>query len=206
VFDDETGSTSSTPSTATPVKPTLPTPSSAPSVASSSKPPLPLLPGVSSAPKVDDFVPPEPTPQDPYPGYYLLPSGAWAAYDPAYYQSFYGKWKREYDAHVRTLEKGTKGFEALETEGAQDFNAQQEMEKAKKEIQEREERKALTTGDVEAAAPKMNIKGAALGGRARTRHQLSTLLTEAYQNREALEEKIAMGRRNRKEAGNKYGF
>lgn len=48
-------------------------------------------------------------------------------------------------------------------------------------------------------------QGAALSGRARTRHQLSSLLTEAYQNREALEEQIAQGRRNRKEAGNKYG-
>jgi hypothetical protein len=44
-----------------------------------------------------------------------------------------------------------------------------------------------------------------LGGRARSRHQLSTLLNEAYENREALEERIAEGRRNRKEAGNKYG-
>jgi Mitotic checkpoint regulator, MAD2B-interacting len=32
------------------------------------------------------------------------------------------------------------------------------------------------------------------------------LLVEAYQNREVLEEKIAEGRRNRKEAGNKYGM
>jgi hypothetical protein len=31
------------------------------------------------------------------------------------------------------------------------------------------------------------------------------MLKEAYDNREALEEKIAEGRRNRKEAGNKYG-
>ncbi|KZT09492.1 uncharacterized protein LAESUDRAFT_810502 [Laetiporus sulphureus 93-53] len=169
---------------------------------------LPLLPGVSSAPKVDDFAPPEPSPQDPYPGYYMLPSGVWAAYDPEYYRTYYDRWKREYDEHVRALEKGVvKGFEAIETEGAEEINASRVMEKAKKEIQEREERKALTTGDAEVpAAPKMNIKGAALGGRARTRHQLSTLLTEAYQNRETLEEKIAQGRRNRKEAGNKYGF
>ena len=40
---------------------------------------------------------------------------------------------------------------------------------------------------------------------ARKRGQLSSLLVEAYQNREVLEEKIAEGRRNRKEAGNKYG-
>lgn len=40
---------------------------------------------------------------------------------------------------------------------------------------------------------------------ANSRHQLSTLLKQAYENREALEEKIAQGKRNRKEAGNKYG-
>lgn len=36
-----------------------------------------------------DFVPPAPTPDDPYPGYYQLPSGQWAAYDPDYYHSFF---------------------------------------------------------------------------------------------------------------------
>ncbi|TFK92103.1 hypothetical protein K466DRAFT_514061 [Polyporus arcularius HHB13444] len=176
----------------------------------SSAPPVSAFPGLPSftaAPRVDDFVPPEPTPTDPYPGYYLLPSGQWAAYEPAYYKKFYDKWKKEYDAHVRALEKGTvKGFEGAEEEAAE-VNALKVMEKAKREIQEREERKALTTAAAEVPdAPKMNIKGAALGGRAKTRHQLSTLLTEAYQNRESLEEKIAQGRRNRKEAGNKYGF
>ncbi|KAI0665218.1 mitotic checkpoint regulator, MAD2B-interacting-domain-containing protein [Cubamyces menziesii] len=172
----------------------------------SSAPPVnePIISVPSAAPQVEDFVPPEPTPTDPYPGYYLLPSGQWAAYDPAYYKKFYDKWKREYEAHIRALEKGKiKGFE--DAEDAAEVNALKEMEKAKKEIQELEERKALTTAaDAVPAAPKMNIKGAALGGRARTRHQLSTLLTEAYQNRESLEEKIAQGRRNRKEAGNKY--
>ncbi|EPS98565.1 hypothetical protein FOMPIDRAFT_1017632 [Fomitopsis schrenkii] len=179
---------------------------SAPSIEPSA-PKLPLIPGVSSAPKVEDFVPPEPTAEDPYPGYYMTSAGTWAAYDSGYYKKFYDKWKKEYDDHVRSLEKGAgKGFENLETEGAREVNALSEMERAKKEIQEREERKALTTGGADvAAAPKMNIKGAALGGRARTRHQLSTLLSEAYQNRESLEEKIAQGRRNRKEAGNKYG-
>ena len=31
------------------------------------------------------------------------------------------------------------------------------------------------------------------------------MLKQAYENREALEEQIAQGKRNRKEAGNKYG-
>jgi len=109
---------------------------------------------------------------------------------------------------VRALEKGqVKGFEGFEEDQAEEVDAQAEMERAKKDIQEREERKKLTHGAEGApAAPKMNIKGAALGGRARSRHQLSTLLTEAYTNRETLEEKLAQGRRNRKEAGMKYGF
>lgn len=181
--------------------------------------------GVSAAPKIDEYTPPEPTPSDPYPGYYQLPSGSWVAYDPAYYQQFYEKWKADYDRQVRGLEKKEKGFEDVDVDDTQEINALREMEKAKKEIQEREEKKALTQGaGGEPAAPKMNIKvrfphlslsdsfsmlngmqGSKISKGARKRGQLSSLLVEAYQNREALEEKIAEGRRNRKEAGNKYG-
>ena len=49
------------------------------------------------------------------------------------------------------------------------------------------------------------MQGSKVSKGARRRGQLSSLLVEAYQNREVLEEKIAEGRRNRKEAGNKYG-
>ena len=180
---------------------------------STSKPPtqqsktLPMsLPSISSAPKIEEFVPPEPTPQDEYPGYYRLPSGKWAAYDAEYYQKFYKKWQADYDKYVRDLEKGKiKGFEDLDEESARGINAMEEMAKAREEIQVTEERKALTQAKDQTAGPRMNIKGAALSGRARSRGQLATLLTEAYQNREAYEERIAQGRRNRKEAGNKYG-
>jgi proline-rich protein PRCC len=34
-------------------------------------------------------VPPAPTPDDPYPGYYQLPGGEWAAYEPEFYHSFF---------------------------------------------------------------------------------------------------------------------
>ncbi|EGN95968.1 hypothetical protein SERLA73DRAFT_185425 [Serpula lacrymans var. lacrymans S7.3] len=183
-------------------------------LASSSKPPISSTPlatpsfSISSAPRVDMFTPPEPSPDDPYPGYYLTPTGAWEAYDSEYYKKFYQKWKKDYDSHVRALEKGSaRGFEAAATADAQEVDMASEMEKARKEIQEREAKKAVTkAGDAEPAQPRMNVQGAKLGGRARSRHQLTTLLTEAYTNREALEERIAQGRRNRKEAGNKYGF
>jgi proline-rich protein PRCC len=61
---------------------------------------------------------------------------------------------------VRALEKGVeKGFEGVEREGATEVNAAAEMERAKREIQEREEKKALTMAQGHApAAPKMNIK------------------------------------------------
>ncbi|KAI0811252.1 mitotic checkpoint regulator, MAD2B-interacting-domain-containing protein [Irpex lacteus] len=152
------------------------------------------IPSVSSAPKIEEFVPPEPTHNDPYPGYYLLLLEL-GSVRYSVLPEVLQEWKKEYDDHVRALEKGIeKGFEGAE-EGATEVNALKEMERAKVEVQEREEKKALTMG-----------LGAALSGRAKTRHQLSTLLTDAYQNREALEEQIAMARRNRKEAGNKYGF
>ncbi|KAF9053715.1 hypothetical protein BDZ89DRAFT_1056284 [Hymenopellis radicata] len=149
-----------------------------------------------------------PTPNDEYPGYYQLPSGQWAAHDPDYFTKFAKKWQREYDAHVRALEKGAgKGFENLESSDVANVDAAQEMERAKKEIKEREDRKKISMGtDGEPAKPKMNINASKLSGIARSRHQLSTLLKEAYENREALEDRIAEGRRNRKEAGNKYGF
>lgn len=106
----------------------------------------------------------------------------------------------------------------------EEVDALKEMERAKLEIREREDRKGVTQdAKGEPAVPKMKItvsvasypsrtvdlnellQAAKQSGVARSRHQLSTMLMEAYQNREALEDKIAEGRRNRKEAGNKYG-
>ncbi|KAJ7097888.1 mitotic checkpoint regulator, MAD2B-interacting-domain-containing protein [Mycena belliarum] len=168
----------------------------------------PTLPTLSSAPVIPKFDAPEPTPTDPYPGYYTLPSGAWAAYDPAYYASFAKKWQAEYNAHVRALEKGqVKGFEGLDSAPVEEVDAMKEMEKAKLEMRERESRKAVTRGaDGAPAAPNIKLTASKQSGIARSRHQLATMLHEAYSNREALEERIAEGRRNRKEAGNKYGF
>ncbi|KIY43376.1 hypothetical protein FISHEDRAFT_62480 [Fistulina hepatica ATCC 64428] len=183
----------------------------APNTVSSSSTPtvrtVPSLPSVLSAPDVPKFELPEPTPNDPYPGYYQLPSGTWAAYETAYYEKFVKKWRDEYDAYVRALEKGQRGFEDLDRSNVAEVDAAKEMERAQALVRDHEERKALTRGvDAGEEKPKMNITASKLSGIARSRHQLATMLHEAYSNREALEEKIAEGRRNRKEAGNKYGF
>ncbi|KAK7446378.1 hypothetical protein VKT23_004230 [Stygiomarasmius scandens] len=163
---------------------------------------------ITAAPIVPDFKVPEPSLEDRNPGYYQLPSGAWAAHDPEYYESFRKKWEKQYNDYVRALEKGTiKGFEGADGPDVESVDAAREMEKAKKEVKEREERKAISRVAQGAPdQPKMKMTAAKMSGVARSRHQLATLLNEAYQNREALEERIAEGRRNRKEAGNKYGF
>ena len=177
---------------------------------------------ITSAPTLPTFEPPMPTSSDPYPGYYQLPSGQWAAHDPEFYRKYYEMWS----GNVALDGTSQKGFEGAEGDETVEVDAQEQLDIARKE---REEKKALTKDAIGGrAAPKMNIKASSkpsflciilclclsiilfqapkIGSRARTRHQLSALLTEAYENREALEEKIAQGRRNRKEAGNKYGF
>ena len=69
------------------------------------------------------------------------------------------KWQEEYDTHVRALEKGVaKGFEGFEDSTLSEVDAKKEMERAKKEIQEREERKAVTMGAGGGlAAPRMTM-------------------------------------------------
>ncbi|KIY70936.1 hypothetical protein CYLTODRAFT_435502 [Cylindrobasidium torrendii FP15055 ss-10] len=162
---------------------------------------------ITSAPSVPTFEIPEPTPEDEYPGYYKLPSGQWAQHDVAYYNQFAAKWQKEYNAHIRALEKGKeKGFERMQDEDMAEVDAASEMERAKREVHDLEERRALTMGGEGNAAPKVKLTASKSSGIARSRHQLATMLHEAYNNREALEEKIAQGRRNRKEAGSKYGF
>ncbi|KAG8899375.1 hypothetical protein FRB99_006757 [Tulasnella sp. 403] len=163
------------------------------------------IPSISAAPQVKEFEPPAPTPYDPYPGYYELPSGGWAAYDPEYYKKHWDSWQ---EAYVKTTSgKEGKGWEGADGDNLVTVDAVEEM--TKQQIAERERMKGLTAPPkVTQAAPAppptaLNQKTHTV---ARSRHQLSTLLADAFTNRAAIEEKLAEGRRNRKEAGNKYGF
>jgi hypothetical protein len=45
---------------------------------------------ITAAPNVEEFIPPDPTPDDPYPGYFKMPNGKWAAYDQEYYSQSRG--------------------------------------------------------------------------------------------------------------------
>lgn len=60
---------------------------------------------------------------------------------------------------MRSLERGARGFEDYDADAAGEVDAAAEMERAKVEVKELEERKALTNGaQGEAAAPRMNVQ------------------------------------------------
>ncbi len=103
----------------------------------------PSRPLISSAPTVADFVPPPPTPSDPYPGYYLLPSGSWAAYEPAYYHSFFPDNQPD-----KVKEKGEDGrvgkhWDEYDTRGGEivDIDVGKGLEEARREEERREKLK-----------------------------------------------------------------
>ncbi|KAG8878009.1 hypothetical protein FRB97_002855 [Tulasnella sp. 331] len=160
--------------------------------------------GLSSAPVVQEYQPPDPTPYDPYPGYYELPSGEWQAYDPGYYKSHWDKWQAAYStaSDVKGKGKDGRGWEGADNDDMTTVDADEEMRKSN--MAERERQKGLTAPPTIVKGNAPQLKQQKANSMARSRHQLSTLLAEAYENREAIEEKIAQGRRNRKEAGNKY--
>ncbi|CUA72257.1 hypothetical protein RSOLAG22IIIB_00922 [Rhizoctonia solani] len=155
-----------------------------------------------SAPEVKDFEPPVPTLFDPYPGYYQLPSGEWAMHDPKYYKKVIEQLTSGPDLQAQNKSEARE-FAGSSREDMATFDPGEELRRG--QIAELEKRKAITTTPTDApAVPRMKVQKST--GLARSRHQLSTLLTEAYANREALEERIAQGKRNRKEAGSRYGF
>ncbi|KAG8970802.1 hypothetical protein FRC03_000019 [Tulasnella sp. 419] len=161
---------------------------------------------ISAAPSVKDYEPPPPTPYDPYPGYYQLPSGQWAAYDPTVYKKYWDEWNAAYaEPNSKDSGKEGKGWEGADRDDLVSVNALEEL--ARERLAEKERTKNITAPPtIPDTVTKPNMKTQKAGGLARSRHQLSTLLAEAYENRAAIEEKIAQGRRNQKEAGNKYGF
>ncbi|KAK1921362.1 mitotic checkpoint regulator, MAD2B-interacting-domain-containing protein [Papiliotrema laurentii] len=167
---------------------------------------LAVPPTISSAPAAPDFIPPPPTAQDPYPGYYQTPTNEWKAYDPAYYASFFPD---QPAVHLQGEDHGDDGrvgrhWQEFDSKGAdlRDVDVGQSIKKAREE----EERRNLMK------KPKMpgdEFEYQTIGqtkGLAAQRHQLTSLLHTAYSSREELEERIAQNKKNMRLAGQKYGF
>ena len=129
-------------------------------------------------------------------------------HDSEYYRTYAERWQKEYEAQIRAIERGQKGFEGAGVNGedATEVSASSLADSARAA---REEKKALTDRagrEDDRPLPKVAMNPTKMTGVARSRHQLHSLLADAFIHREALEDKIAQGKRNRKEAGNKYGL
>lgn len=112
---------------------------------------------LSSAPAVKDFEPPEPSPYDPYPGYYQLPSGEWAAHDPVVYKKFMQRLTSGVDMQAGNQTKSeAKEFAARSEDNMATFDPNEELRQG--QIAEREKRKAITTTPAGApAVPRMKV-------------------------------------------------
>ncbi|KAL7419862.1 hypothetical protein Q5752_005778 [Cryptotrichosporon argae] len=159
---------------------------------------------ITSAPAVANFVPPPPGPNDPYPGYYQLPSGAWAAYEPEYYASFFAGEENPDEGRGEDGRVGKQwdGLDDLARGSIVDVDVQGGLAAARLE----EERKARMVkpklpGDEFEYKPIGQVKGLAA-----ERHQLTSLLNTAYTQRDALEARIAENKKNMRMASTKYGF
>lgn len=162
-----------------------------------------MPPSVTSAPAVADFVPPEPTAADPYPGYYQLPSGQWAAYEAEYYAQFFpapssggdqlatehrakaartGNWKELDDGRASVAE-----FDV----GATIARARAEQAKVPQQVKPTYSEEYKAVG---------NHKGLASD-----RHQLTSLLHSAFSQREELEERIRANKKAKQSTQRQYG-
>ena len=152
-------------------------------------------------------MPPAPTASDPYPGYYQLPGGQWAAYDPEYYASFFSTDEHGADSAGKKKkgEDGRVGHHWDELDDGRGEVVDVDVSAGIREAREQEERKAKM------AKPKLpgdEYQYKAIGqtkGLAAERHQLTSLLNTAFTQREALEERIAQNKKNMRLAGTKYG-
>ncbi|GMK53443.1 hypothetical protein CspeluHIS016_0100290 [Cutaneotrichosporon spelunceum] len=173
--------------------------------------PTPSLPkatpkptNISSAPAVSEFVPPAPTPDDPYPGYYQLPSGSWAAHDPEYY----AKAAASFQSSELAAEDSRKA-----TRMGRDWAA---LDDGRADVLDVNVNEGLAAGRAEAerqqrlARPKTDsFEYSAVGqtkGLAQERHQLSSLLSSAYAQRDELEARIQENKKSMRNAKMKYGF
>lgn len=165
---------------------------------------------MSAAPAVADFVPPEPTAHDPYPGYYQLPSGAWAAYEAGYYASFFAAPESSADAakaeEERALAEGRVGRHWKELADGRADVVDVDVGSSLDAARRAEELKAKL---VKPKLPSDEFEYEAIGqtkGLAADRHQLTSLLHSAYSQRDELEARIQQNKKNMRMASQKYGF
>ncbi|EIM20573.1 hypothetical protein E3Q22_03068 [Wallemia mellicola] len=149
----------------------------------------------SVAPELPEYTPPDPSPYDPYPGYYQMPTGEWQAYDSAFYKSKVRQWQIESGVDVEAAEEE-------ERKRKLGLSGKDVVDVSAKDIQ-----KQVRPTQIGPEKPEQPIEVKGPQGRgARARGQLSSLISEAVNNRTELEEKIAQGKANRGTSSKVYGF
>ncbi|GJN91028.1 hypothetical protein Rhopal_004043-T1 [Rhodotorula paludigena] len=185
--------------------------SSASSSASKPSRTFSAAPSVSSAPSTSADAPPavtkKPTAADPYPGFTQLPSGEWVAKDQETYEMWMA-WQQQQQQQQQEAGDVPRGFDdaAIRDQGGL-VDVDEEKQRAREAWANRPSQVPGKEGD-EKYKTAAEVRGIPkqLGGQAKRKHQLSSLLAAAHDNRAELEERIAQARQNRKGAGNKYGF
>jgi hypothetical protein len=109
---------------------------------------------ITAAPRVEEFVPPDPTPNDPYPGYFQMPNGQWAAYDPEYYYSIANTWT-QYATEEKDRSRH-RDMNAADGDHLQEVSAMDEASRTRAQI---EARKDLTADAIRSGpkAPNMRV-------------------------------------------------
>lgn len=158
---------------------------------------------MTSAPAVADFVPPEPTATDPYPGYYQLPSGQWAAYDPAYYAKFFPATDSATDT-LRTEHQAKQARLGNWKELDDGRAAVTEFDVGATIARTREEQAKIPQAAKPAYTETYNATGQHKG-LANERHQLTSLLHSAFSQREELEERIRQNKKSKQNTQRQYG-
>ncbi|KAI9610438.1 hypothetical protein H4Q26_006578 [Puccinia striiformis f. sp. tritici PST-130] len=190
---------------------------------------------ISSAPLVTEELPPPPRLLDPYPGYWQRKDGTWVKRDDnepiwkAFYLQHYSHQSNKLDipsssrnqkdnnlpkdffrdAPINSTNKDGGGLVEFDAKKV----AQNAWENKPKIIDPREEaRLEQEVNQVLKPARRKDKTDCFCGGkqkqissRARGRHQLTSLLTDAQSNRAELEDRISRGKFNRKAGGAKYG-
>ncbi|KWU44399.1 hypothetical protein RHOSPDRAFT_25705 [Rhodotorula sp. JG-1b] len=180
----------------------------APSTSSSKQPSL----SFSAAPSISSAPAPKPQPSssstakpkeadDPYPGFTQLPSGEWVAKDQKTYEMWMA-WQQAQQAQQQEL--------AAEGLDEKDLKARGGLVDVKPPPPPPATgaNAAVPGGRAEGYLPATQLKGipSQLSGSAKRKHQLSSLLAAAHDNRAELEDRIAQARQNRRSGANKYGF
>ncbi|TKA50990.1 hypothetical protein B0A53_05682 [Rhodotorula sp. CCFEE 5036] len=186
-------------------------PATSTSSSSSSKPSLSSSSSsFSAAPSISSAPPPAPKSQsqpssssadDPYPGFTQLPSGEWVAKDQKTYEMWMA-WQAQQQAQGGLAAEAEHGLDE------KDLKARGGLVDVKQQQSADEAAVGPGGGRAEGHKPAAAVKGipSQLSGSAKRKHQLSSLLAAAHDNRAELEDRIAQARQNRRSGANKYGF